>query len=50
MAVEVKRCNCSGTPAADFQDKTYGKGMRVMNLDFKKTNATCTVCGAKHKN
>ena len=28
MAVEVKRCNCSGTPAADFQDKTYGKGDR----------------------
>lgn len=49
MATEVKRCTCSGTPAADFQDKTYGKGMRVMNSDMKKSSYTCTVCGAKHK-
>jgi hypothetical protein len=45
MAVEVKKCNCNH----EFQDKTYGKGMRVMNLDFKKVNATCTVCGTKVK-
>ena len=38
MATEVKRCTCNGTPAADFQDKTYGKGMRVMNSDAKKTS------------
>ena len=49
MAVEVKRCSCAGTPAADFQDKTYGKGQRVMNSDAKGTSYTCTVCGAKHK-
>lgn len=48
MATEVKKCNCSGTPAAEYQDKTYGKGMRVMNEDQKK-NYNCTVCGAKHK-
>lgn len=48
MAVEIKRCTCSGTPAADFQDKRYGKGMRVMNEDQKKSY-TCTVCGSKHK-
>lgn len=48
MAVEIKKCSCSGTPAADFQDKTYGKGMRVMNEDQKKAY-TCTVCGSKHK-
>lgn len=48
MAVEVKKCSCSGTPAAEYQDKTYGKGMRVMNEDAKKSY-TCTVCGAKHK-
>lgn len=44
MATQIKKCNCSGTPAADFQDKTYGKGMRVMNEDQKK-NTKCTVCG-----
>lgn len=49
MATEIKKCNCSGTPAADFQDKTYGKGMRVMNLDYKKTSYRCTVCGTTHK-
>ena len=48
MATEIKRCKCSGTPAADFQDKTYGQGMRVMNQDMKK-GYTCTVCGANHK-
>lgn len=49
MAIEVKKCSCSGTPAAEFQDKTYGKGMRVMNSDQKNTTYTCTVCGSKHK-
>ncbi len=46
--VDVKKCNCSGTPAAEFQDKQYGKGMRVMNMDAKK-GYSCTVCGTKHK-
>ena len=48
MSVEVKKCSCSGTPAADYQDKIYGRGMRVMNQDAKKSY-TCTVCGTKHK-
>jgi hypothetical protein len=47
--VDVKKCSCSGSPAAEFQDKQYGKGMRVFNLDFKKINGTCTVCGTKVK-
>jgi hypothetical protein len=45
MATEVKKCNCKH----EFQDKTYGTGMRVFNLDFKKINGTCTVCGTKVK-
>lgn len=48
MATEVKKCNCAGSPAAKYQDATYGNGMRVMNEDMKK-GYTCTVCGAKHK-
>ena len=45
---EIKKCTCSGTPAADFQDKTYGKGMRVMNENQKK-GFKCVVCGTIHK-
>lgn len=47
----VKRCGCKGTPShsSDFQDKAYGEGMRVCNLDQKKVEATCTVCGKVHK-
>lgn len=48
MAVEVKKCSCSGSLAAKFQDKEYGQGMRVMNQTLKK-EYNCTVCGAKHK-
>lgn len=45
---EIKKCSCTGTPAAKYQDNTYGKGQRVMNEDQKK-GFTCTVCGLKHK-
>lgn len=45
---EVKKCHCKGGHAADYQDVTYGNGMRVMNESSKK-EFTCTVCGAKHK-
>ena len=45
MATEIRKCNCNHA----FQDKTYGKGMRVFNLDFKKINGSCTVCGIKVK-
>ena len=47
----IKKCSCSPNPshAADFQNSKYGNGNRVMNLDQKKTSATCTVCGKEHK-
>jgi hypothetical protein len=48
VTVEVKRCSCTGGKAAEYQDATYGKNMRVMNEDQKK-GYTCTVCGSKHK-
>jgi hypothetical protein len=39
------------TCANEFQDKRYGKGMRVMNPTgkalTKSTAACCTVCGGK---
>ena len=47
MAAVIKKCGCQSTPpnTSQYQDKRYGEGMRVMNLDVKKTDATCTVCG-----
>lgn len=52
MAVVIKKCDCNGTPkqSSEFQDQEYGKGMRVCNLDMKKTAATCTICGKEHRN
>lgn len=49
--VVVKRCGCTGNPShsSDYQNKKYGEGMRVLNLDVKKTEATCTICGKTHK-
>lgn len=42
----VKQCNCKH----NFQDKEYGKGMRVHNETKKKPTALggwkCTVCGS----
>ena len=48
----VKRCGCKGNPpnCSDYQDQKYGEGMRLMNLDQKKSEAVCTVCGKTHKN
>ena len=44
----VKKCNCENT----FQDLTYGKGMRVMNLTTKGKESAkvhrCTVCNKEH--
>ena len=47
----VKKCGCRSNPEgiSDYQDKKYGKDMRVMNLDQKKAEATCTICGKVHK-
>lgn len=49
--ITIKRCGCKGNPSdsSDYQDKKYGQGMRVCNLDLKKTSATCSVCGKSHK-
>jgi hypothetical protein len=43
----IKKCGCKGNPshASDFQDAKYGQGNRVMSLDQKKSEATCSVCG-----
>lgn len=45
--VKIKQCSC----VSEFQDKTYGKNMRVHNIG-KETNSTtvqitCTICGKK---
>jgi hypothetical protein len=42
--VIVKPCSCK----SEYQDATYGKGLRVHNVKGDSTNkdngATCTVC------
>lgn len=42
---------CKNNCESEFQDKTYGKGIRYMNPKGKgKDNTyTCTVCGGEHK-
>lgn len=47
----IKKCGCKGNPShgSDYQDKTYGDGMRLMCLDQKKVEATCSICGKTHK-
>lgn len=42
-ATKVFPCTCKH----EFQDKEYGKGMRLHNLSesSKKKEAHCTVCG-----
>lgn len=43
----IKPCTCKD----EFQDKTYGKGMRVFNYNVnskeKTVVARCTVCNTK---
>lgn len=36
----TKACKCTH----EFQDKEYGKGMRLHNLSDDKKKAYCTVC------
>ena len=45
----IKKCGCKGNPsgASDYQDKRYGTGMRVCNLEQDKKNCVCTVCEKK---
>jgi len=45
MATVVKACKCEHT----FQDKEYGKGMRVFNETASPNGSRCTVCGAGDK-
>lgn len=45
MSTAVKQCNCKGGPAADYQDKVYGKGNRLHNEMTKNKAFKCTVCG-----
>lgn len=42
MAIVVKKHDCKH----DYQDKIYGKGMRVINVSTKNSKeGKCTVCG-----
>lgn len=36
----IRRCTCSH----EYQDKTYGAGMRVHNIAKKGDGARCTIC------
>lgn len=40
----IKKCECKH----EYQDKKYGKGMRVFNYSKKHDTWRCTVCGS-HK-
>lgn len=46
MAVIIKQCSCTEGAGAQYQDKVYGKGLRVHN-EMEKGGSTCTVCGSK---
>lgn len=46
----IKQCSCKEGPAAEFQDKIYGKGNRVHNIGGSAKGREiyiCTVCGNK---
>jgi len=44
--MQLIKCSCDH----EFQDKTYGKGMRQHNSRTSKENLhTCTVCGKENK-
>lgn len=49
VPVKVAKCNCNH----EFQDKIYGKGMRVMNnapsKNAKPNRYRCTVCKREHE-
>lgn len=40
MTTVVKKCTCTHP----YQDKKYGKGLRVMNSNKKGDTFRCTVC------
>lgn len=37
----IKKCECIN----EYQDKKYGNGNRVFNINPKAGNGYCTVCG-----
>ena len=41
MATQIKQCDCTGTPATEYQDKIYGKRMRLHNEGAKDCKCTC---------
>lgn len=41
----IKKCNCEHK----YQDKKYGKRMRVMNPLIDNKGFRCTVCGITNK-
>ena len=45
MATAIKKCKC----VSEYQDKVYGKNMRVHNSCYKDRKITwrCTVCEDK---
>lgn len=47
----IKRCGCKSNPPgiSEYQDKKYGTDMRVMNVDQKKSEVVCTICGKTQK-
>ena len=48
--VRIDKCSpCIISPAAQFQDRTYGKGRRVFVANGDKTSFFCSVCGLKNK-
>lgn len=48
MPTKIQSCTC----VSEFQDKRYGKNMRVMNTkpskDKTAQKAKCSVCGRLH--
>jgi len=46
MTKPCKVCGDYRSPAAEYQDKTYGKGVRVFNAR-PAGKLRCTVCGAE---
>lgn len=45
MPAIIKQCTCS----SEFQDRKYGKKLRVFNLSEKGSFAKCTVCGKESR-
>lgn len=45
MAIIIKQCDCKDTPSTEYQDKVYGKSMRLHNIGKEGKQAKCTCCG-----